>query len=46
MVPVSGLFSLAGDEDGNLWAYYADGDTPPEFEVDENGNIYYVTPAA
>ena len=44
MVSVSGMFTLAGDEDGNLWAYYAEGSTPPEFETDENGNIYYITP--
>ncbi len=45
-VPISGMFTLAGDEDGNLYAYYTDGDTAPEFEVDKNGNIYYVTPDA
>lgn len=43
-VPISGLFTLSGDEDGNLWAYYADGSTPPQFETDESGNIYYITP--
>ena len=43
-ISISGMFTLSGDEDGNLWAYYADGDTPPEFETDENGNIYYITP--
>ncbi len=46
MVPISGMFSLEGDKDGNLWAYYADGDSAPEFETDENGNIYYITPVA
>lgn len=46
VVPVSGMYSLAGDEDGNLYAYYADGDTAPAFETDMNGNIYYVTPDA
>ena len=40
----SGLFTLSGDADGDLWAYYADGDNPPEFETEENGNIYYITP--
>ena len=43
-VPISGMFTLTGDVDGNLWAYYADGSDPPEFEVDENNNIYYITP--
>lgn len=44
-VPVNGLFTLSGDADGNLWAYYADGATSaPEFEVDDDGNIYYITP--
>ncbi len=43
-VPVSGIFTLAGDADGNLWAYYADGSNPPEFEVTEDGDIYYITP--
>lgn len=36
----SGFFSLEGDEDGNLWAVFADGDTPLTFETDESGNIY------
>ena len=43
-VPISGLFTLSGDADGNLYAYYADGSTPPSFEVDTSGNIYYITP--
>ena len=41
---ITGLFTLSGDADGNLWAYYADGDNPPEFDVDDEGNIYYITP--
>ena len=45
-VPINGLFTLSGDAEGNLWAYYADGTTPPQFEVDEEGNIYYLTPDA
>lgn len=36
----SGFFSLEGDEDGNLWVVFADGDTPPSFDVEENGDIY------
>lgn len=43
-VPISGLFVLSGDEEGNLWAYYTEGSTPPQFETDESGNIYYVIP--
>lgn len=43
-VPISGMFTLAGDANGDLWAYYAEGSTPPEFDVDENNNIYYITP--
>lgn len=43
-IPISGLFTLSGDTDGNLWAFYADGSTPPAFETDIEGNIYYITP--
>ena len=42
IVTGNGLFTLVGDEDGNLWAYYEDGTSEPQFETDENGNIYYV----
>ena len=42
-VPISGLFTLSGDEEGNLWAYYADWDNPPQFEHDEETvDIYYI----
>lgn len=44
MVPISGMFTLAGDAEGNLWAHYADGSTPPQFETNLNGDIYYLTP--
>ena len=44
--PSSGWFTLAGDADGNLWAYYNDADMPPQFETDEDGSIYYITPDA
>ena len=43
-VPINGLYTLSGDSDGNLWCYYAGGTTAPKFEVDSNGNIYYITP--
>ena len=45
-VPINGLFSLSGDETGNLWCYYTDGAAAPQFNVDSNGNIYYITPDA
>ncbi len=44
--PASGWFTLAGDAEGNLWAYYNDADESPQFETDEDGNIYYITPDA
>lgn len=43
VVPTNGMFTLVGDAEGNLWAYYV-GNTPPKFEVDEDGNIYYIIP--
>lgn len=46
VVPISGMFTLTGDEEGNLWAYYADEDNPPQFVTDDEGNIYYITPDA
>lgn len=46
VTPSAGWFTLAGDADGNLWAYYNDTDTPPKFETDADGNIYYITPDA
>lgn len=45
-VPSSGMFTLSGDTEGNLWAYYNDSDTAPTFETDTDGNIYYITPDA
>ena len=43
-VPISGLFSLGVDNDGNLVAYYNDAaSTPPRFEYDRStGNVYYI----
>lgn len=44
-VPVAGLFTLSVDDDGNLWAYYADTETEPPLEYDEDtGELYYVVP--
>lgn len=43
-VPVSGLFNMGVDSDGNLWVYYSDSDNAPEFDYDSaSGNLYYVT---
>lgn len=42
-VPISGMFSLAVDAEGNLKAYCVAGDSEPEFRLDENGNLYYIT---
>ena len=43
-VPVSGLFTMAVDSDGNLWVYHSDSDKIPEFQYDSStGNLYYIT---
>lgn len=43
-VPVSGLFNMGVDADGNLLVYHSDSDKVPEFEYDSaSGNLYYVT---
>lgn len=41
-IPISGMYNLAGDAEGNLYAVYADASTPPGFEVDASGNIYCI----
>lgn len=44
--PISGLFNMAVDADGNLWVYHSDSDEAPNFEYDSaTGNLYYVTEA-
>lgn len=44
--PVSGLYNMAVDADGNLWVYHSDSDDVPNFEYDSaTGNLYYVTDA-
>lgn len=40
--PTNGFFTLSVDDDGDLWAHYAD--NPPPVELDEDGNLYYVVP--
>lgn len=43
-VPVSGLFNMGVDSDGNLWVYHSDSDEAPDFEYDSStGNLYYIT---
>lgn len=41
---ISGFFTLSVDENGDLWAHYADSDTVPPVELDSDGNIYYTVP--
>jgi hypothetical protein len=44
--PISGLFNMSVDADGNLWVYHSDSDKAPNFEYDSaTGNLYYVTEA-
>lgn len=44
-VPISGIFTLSGDTDGNLWAYHAEDGVPPSFEHnEETGEIFFITP--
>lgn len=38
-VPSNGFFTFSGDDNGDLWCY-SSGDTGPEFEVTDNGDIY------
>lgn len=38
------LFSLEMDEQGNIYAVYADGATPPQFELEADGKLYLVVP--
>lgn len=43
-IPVSGLFNMGVDSDGNLWVYHSDSDNVPEFQYDSStGNLYYLT---
>lgn len=44
--PISGLYNMGVDADGNLWVYHSDSDKAPNFEYDSStGNLYYVTEA-
>lgn len=43
--PISGFFSMSVDEDGDLWAYYADGGEAPPLRYDAaTGDLYYDVP--
>ncbi len=42
-VPTKGLFTLSVDAEGDLWCSYADQGEPPQFELEEDGSIYYIT---
>lgn len=42
ITPTEGFFSLTADENGDLYAYYNDSNTAPEFEIDADNNIYYL----
>ena len=41
---INGFYALVGDEDGNLYAICADDDNPPQFETDDEGNVYVILP--
>ena len=38
-----GWFTLSVDASGDVYAEYPDTGTPPPMEIDEQGNVYYVT---
>lgn len=40
---ISGFFTLSVDSDGNLYAHTSGDESAPEFELDETGNLYFVT---
>lgn len=43
IAPINGFFTMAVDEEGNLWAYSADNGTTPTFEYDSaTGDLYVV----
>lgn len=44
ITPISGMFSLAVDDDGNLWVHTAEEVDASMFEYDKTtGNLYYIT---
>lgn len=40
----TGFFYFECDEQGDLWLCYDNGSAPPVFELDDEGNIYYIIP--
>lgn len=42
--PISGFYTLSVDPNGDLWVNYPDGAEPPDFELDEDGNLFVVVP--
>lgn len=45
-IPINSFVTLSVDEKGDLYAHYQENATPTNFELDDNGNIYYITPDA
>lgn len=43
-IPVKGFITLSVDGIGDLYVHYPDNETVPDFELDNNKNIYYITP--
>ena len=44
MAPTTGMFTLSVDSaTGNMYCDYV-GDTAPQFELQENGDLYYIIP--
>ena len=41
---INGFFTLVVDENGNLYALCTDDDNPPQFETDDEGNVYFILP--
>lgn len=41
--PIEGFISMSVDDAGDLYVHYADGATAPDFELDDEKNIYYNT---
>lgn len=42
MTPIEGFFTLSVDEDGNMYVHSLEGNTAPNFELDEDKNLYIV----
>lgn len=44
VTPIQNYFTLTIDESGDLYAICDDSNTPPDFELDENGDLYLTLP--